>query len=347
MRSRASILAECDLLKAIKKTNTAEVITGRRAREAGDRVERLTKMVTLEGHEAMRPQLDDAMRDASSQRDLIKACQAQRASIEAEIEKLSPSPEQRATRQHHQEQFAGILNKRLAKDRQTDQLLKELREALRERNGLTAAMAEPAAALELSLPDDGLDTRRFEKLLDSLPEETLSQSEKWCGHFLGKQKSAQPFVVRVENLLVGETLFDNGLYHFGETILLTEEEARDLLCADYFAGTHEAPWRCQRPRVMTVEDYEAAAKTAREKGLSIQETMFWMDAERDAQDRKWFNNNGARRTMHRPPDSLQENAPFEDTLKIRVKYRGEIMEIVGERQAWQVVTTSGAETGPP
>jgi len=146
---------------------------------------------------------------------------------------------------------------------------------------------------------------------------------------------------------VDETLFDNGVYHFGETVFLTEEEARDLLCADYFAGTAEAPWRCQRPRVMTVEDHEAAAKTAREKGLSIQEVCFWMDTERDAQDRKWFKDNGARRTMHRPPDSVKDNPPFEDTLKVRFKYRGEVIEIVGEHQAWQFVTSSGVEATPP
>ncbi|MGB7590688.1 MAG: hypothetical protein WCD04_14475 [Terriglobia bacterium] len=331
IRSRRSIVAEVELHKTIKKVDTGEAIAERRFREAEERVRRLTKMVILEGEETMRPQLEDAMRDVSIQRDLIKACQAQRASTEAEIEKLNPSPVEGTTRQHQQERFREIVEKRLATDRQADQLLKDLREVLQERCRLTVEMADPSAALELTIPDDGLDTKRFEKLLDSLPADLLDQSEKWCAHFLREQKDAKPYVVRVENLLVGETLFDNGLWHFGDTIFLTDEEARDLLCDDYYAVTHEAPWRCQSPRVMTVEAYEAAAKTAREKGLSIQEVCFWVDAERDAQNQRWFKNNSSRKTVHKRAVSAEDNTPFENTIKVRVKYKGEIIEMANDQ----------------
>jgi hypothetical protein len=225
------------------------------------------------------------------------------------------------------------VNKRLAKDRQADQLLKELREVLRERGQLTAEMAEPLAALQLTILDDGLDTRRFEKLLDSLPDELLSQSERWCGWFLGEQKDAKPYVVRVGNLLAGETLTDNGLYFWGDLIYLNEEQARDLLCDDYYAPTPEAPWRCQSPRVMTIEAYEAAAKTAREKGLSIQEVCFWMDAERNAANKKWFKDNGRRRTVNKQALSAEDNILSENTAKVRVRHDGEIIEMASEREA--------------
>jgi hypothetical protein len=291
MRSRSSILKENELRKVLKKIGTAQAITERRIREGEQRVARLTRAVVLEGQEAMRGQLDEAMQDVANQHSLIKSCQAQWALTEAEIESLTPTPEQCATRQHQQEQFLGLVNKRLAKDRQGDQLLKDLRQVLHERGQLTVEMQEPITALKLSISDDGLDTRRFEKLLDSFPDEVVSQSERWCGWFLGEQKGANPYVVRVENLLVAETLNDNGLYHFGDLIYLNEEEARDLLCDDYYAGTHEAPWRCQSPKVMTVEAYEAAAKTSRERNLSAQEVCFWMDVERDAKNKQWFKDN--------------------------------------------------------
>lgn len=206
-------------------------------------------------------------------------------------------------------------------------------------------MQEPIAALQLTVSDDGLDKKRFEKLLDSLPDELLSQSERWCGWFLGEQKDASPYVVRVDNLLVAETLFHNGLYHFSDTIFLTEEDARDLLCDDYYAGTPQAPWHCQSPKVMTVEAYEAAAKTAREKSLSIQEVCFWMDVERNAKNKQWFKDNGTRRTMHRRAVAGDDNALFENILKIRVKYKGEIMEMASEQDALEMVENGSA--GPP
>jgi len=332
-RSRSSILKENELRKVIKKIDTAQAITERRVREGEERVARLTRTVILEGQEMMRPQLNEAMQDLANQRGLIKSCQTQHALTEAEIQNLTPSPSQCETRQHRQEQFRELVNKRLAKDRQADQLLKELREVLRERGQLTAEMAEPLAALQLTILDDGLDTRRFEKLLDSLPDELLSQSERWCGWFLGEQKDAKPYVVRVGNLLVGETLSDNGLYHFGDLIYLNEEQARDLLCDDYYAATHEAPWRCQKPRVMTAEAYEAAAKTAREKGFSIQEACFWMDVDRDAKNKKWFKDNGRRKTLNKRAVSAEDSTLAEDTLKVRVRYKDEIVE-TSERDAW-------------
>jgi hypothetical protein len=344
-RSRSSILKENELRRAIKKIKTAQAITERRIREGEQRVSRLTRAVVLEGQETMRGQLDDTMQDVANQHSLIKSCQVQQASTEAEIESLTPTPEQGATRQHQQEQFRGLVNKRLEKDRQADQLLKELRRVLHERSQLTVGMQERVAALELTISDDGLDRRRFEKLLDSLPDEVLSQSEKWCGWFLGEQKDANSYVVRVEGLLVPETLEDNGLYHFGDLIYLNEEHARDLLCDDYFAGTPQAPWRCQSPKVMTVEAYEAAAKTARQKGLSIQEVCFWMDVERDAKNKQWFKDNGSRRTMHRRAVSGEDNTLFENTVKIRVKYKGETMEMAREQDAWGMV--DDGSSGPP
>lgn len=345
MRSRRSILAEVDLRKTIKKINTAAAITERRLREGQERVARLTKWVVVEGQENARPQLDDAMRDVATQRDLIKACEDQRALTEAEIEKLTPDPAQRASRQHQQEQFAELVNKRLAKDREADRALKELREALRERRELTAQMAEPCAALELTIQDDGLDRARFEKLLDSLPGELLPQSGRWCAWFLGEPKDAKPYRVRVEHLLVAETLTDNGVLNFGDVICLREEEARNLLCDDYFAGTGEARWRCEPPKVMTVEAYEAAEKAAREKGLSVQEVIFWQDVERDAENKKWFINNGARKTFKKRAVSAEDNSSFESTIKVRVKCKGEIIEVPNDQRGLDFVANGSG--GPP
>jgi hypothetical protein len=345
LRSRRSILKEQEFRTAIKKVHAGEAVTERRLTEADAYAARYVKWVIREGQEQLRPQLNDAMRDLAIQRELVKACQAQRASLGAEIEKLSPGPEEGATRQHHQEQGRALVNKRLELDRQADGLLKGLREVLAARSQVTQEMAEPIAALDLTISDDGLDTRRFEKLLDSLPNELLPQSERWHGWFLGEQKDAKAYVVRVEHLLVPESLIDNGLYHFGELIYLSEEQARDLLCDDYYAGKHENLWRCQRAKVMTVEAYEAAAKTAREKGLSVEEVCFWMDAERDIENRAWFRRNGARKTMHKRPASAEDDITFESTTKVRIKQQGQIIEVPNDDRALTLVSDSSGS--PP
>lgn len=126
IQSRRSVLDEVERRKELKKVDTATAITEKRIREGDERVVRLTRAVILEAQEAMRPQLHEAVKDVAAQRDILKSCQTQRALTEAEIESLTPAPEQKAIRQHEQEQLRGQVSKRLEKDRQADQLLKEL-----------------------------------------------------------------------------------------------------------------------------------------------------------------------------------------------------------------------------
>ena len=335
-RSRRSILAENDLCNNLKKIDTAAAISEQRIRQGDEYVRRVHRAVMLEGNEQMRPQLEDAVKNLAAQREILKSCQAQRASTEAEIEKLSPSPAEAALREQRQQQTAELVKRRFEKDREAEQLLGNLHEILQDRGQLTAEIIESIAPLELTISGDGLDTARFEKLLASLPSGLLTESERWSGWFLGHPKDAKPYVVCVQDLLVREILTDNGLYHFGEHVSLTEEEARDLLCDDYFGAMPGAPWRCEPPRVMTAEAYESVLRTAREKGLSAQEVVFWRNVERDVENRTWFKNNGARKTSKRRPPALDDNVTLQTVAKVRVRYKGEVME-VPEKEAWELL----------
>jgi 1,6-anhydro-N-acetylmuramate kinase len=68
-----------------------------------------------------------------------------------------------------------------------------------------------------------------------------------------------------------------------------------------------------------------------------------MDAERDAENRKWFKNNGSRKKINKRPDS-EDDTPFENTVKIRVKFKDGIREAVGEHRALDWV--AGGSGGP-
>jgi hypothetical protein len=307
-RSRRSMLEEVRLRATIKKIHVASEISKRRIREAEEQVQRLTRSVVLEGQEALRYNLVESAKELAAQRDILKACESERASAEAAIAALAPTLRQVQGRQEEQGQLAHLAEERMGKDRRADSLLKELRKVLQERSQLTAVMAESQAALDGEAPADGLDESRFKALLGSLPEDLLSASERWYAWFFGKRKDVKPYVVRVEWLQVRESLFDHGFYRFGERILLNDDEARDFLCNDYYAPNDNAPWACEPARVMTVEAFEDAARKASESGISVRDVYVAADRELDEQEKKFFSGNMFhRRTTHKRAAPAEDN----------------------------------------
>lgn len=69
---------------------------------------------------------------------------------------------------------------RLEKDKQVNDALASLRQAIQERTGLTARMKESAAALDFTSDGDSLDAQRFDELVASLPEDLLAGSQLWA-----------------------------------------------------------------------------------------------------------------------------------------------------------------------
>lgn len=337
IRSRRSILKEHDLREAIKRVGVAIAVTTRRIGELEPAIERTTKLVIHEGNSMVRYNLDEMLKDLAGQRDFLKACQNERSSIEAEIAKLAPGPVECKVRLAHQERVASLVGARFEKDREADRLIEELKRVLGERSELTSKMAEPCEALDLEIGADGLDETRFEKLLSSLPDELLTASERWQGWFLGKRNSVRSYVVRAEQLMVAETLVHNGVYHFGETICLNDQEASELLCEEYAAAEPRTPWRCAPPLVMTVEAYQAAVGTARKKGISPQEVCFWQDVERDARNKEWFKNNGSSRCKRGSPAVLKQSIPFAGIATITLLKDGAPMQVSTYKDAWSMV----------
>jgi hypothetical protein len=331
------MVKEGELHQAAKRVDIAIAVTTRRIGELEQQIARTTKLVIHEDNSTARYNLGEMLKDVAGQRDFVRACESDRASTQAEILKLTLGPVECKVRLGRQEQVASLVGARLEKDREADRLIGDLKRVLGERAALTRKIGEQCEALDLEISPDGLDEARFENLLASLPEGVLTGSERWHGWFVGKRKDVKPYVVRAHRLMATETLFHNGVYSFGDSIYLSEQEASDLLCEEY-AGTHpEARWRCAPPLVMTVEAYQMAVETALEKGISPQEVCFWKDVERDARDKEWFRNNGSPRARRPFPAVLKQNVPYPGVATIGLLYKGQPMQVSTYKDAWSMV----------
>jgi hypothetical protein len=211
------------------------------------------------------------------QREILSIYQEQRDQLNAEVAALDPTPKQIAERAKQQSRLMQIAGERLEKDREADSLVAQLRTLLAARGELTAAMTEIAEDLEFRIGESGLDARRFERLLDSLPEELAATSERWNAWFFGKQESVTRYIVRDERLILPETLAHHGVLHCGDEVFLTDEEARELLREDRRGPERELS---VPPNLLTVEAHEALQNRAKEKGVTVADVLFWEDVER-------------------------------------------------------------------
>ena len=361
IRSQRSMVLENNLRIEVQKIEASIEHTEKQIPKLEESKAYFTKAVAVHGQESMRWQLNEKLREISDAHGTIKACNEERARVQEAIRKLDPSPAEIQARLAQQRQLAQVANSRLEKDRKADELLKELRKLLRERVESTNELAKSATALELTMPEDGLDASRFEKLLASLPEDLFRASERWHAWFLGKQKDANPYKVIDEHLMVRETLMHHGIYHFADQILLTEEEARELQRKDRPSPVRRTPWGYVPPSIMPVQDFEAVARAATEKGISAQDVCFWNDAQNDAEAEKRYRAGGnivpAGSAPFRDQAIAQtDSTSFVSTIKIRARVKaritrdreyevGEIIELTGKPDAWRLV--GAGMIGPP
>ena len=75
-----------------------------------------------------------------------------------------------------------------------------------ERVKLTARMAEFTAAIDFTLVEDGLDTRRFNELLAALPADLAARSEDWVASFLSEKQEGEAYNVLEKVLILPESL---------------------------------------------------------------------------------------------------------------------------------------------
>ncbi len=268
-------------------------------RKAVSEEEKLEKQFTKQLSQREDPQLLIALANVKEQlkrlRNYVEIRQDQRALVQGEIEALIPNAAQRQARDEAQKQLAQLTVDRLEVDRKAEEQSSALRRTLADRAVLSARMTEIAGSIEFSADEkQGLDAVRFDRLLDSLPGELAAESERWAKWFLGKREDVKPYIVRDDRLVVPETLTNHGIYRFGETIELTEEEAGELLREDrtvqvestgvdlrVWDGVHH-PTDAKRlaPSIMTVEAWQDAIAKAEKTGVPLEEYLFWDAVER-------------------------------------------------------------------
>jgi hypothetical protein len=111
----------------------------------------------------------------------LAAYKEERASAEKIIAEVAPTPAQATERAERQNYLANLTGERMQKDRLIEGALNAFRRLLKERAELTAKMTKAAEAADFTVGDDGLDGRRFDELVLSLPEGLVARSERWGG----------------------------------------------------------------------------------------------------------------------------------------------------------------------
>jgi len=157
-----------------------------------------------------------------------------------------------------QDNLAALAGARLEVDYELERLLREALEMLQVREETIAFMRRQAAAIDLKCSfEAGVPA----SLHEALSLEIVSASKAWNARFLGEEGYLKPYVVCDENFEPEETLARKAIYHFGETVYMSEEEAAEFLRDDRpQAGGFG--WECLPPTLMTAEAFAAAQAEA-------------------------------------------------------------------------------------
>jgi hypothetical protein len=143
---------------------------------------------------------------------------------------------------------------RLEIDYELEKLLRQALRMLQVREETIACMRKEAAAIEL---ESSFEAGVPASLHEALSLEIVCASKAWNAEFCGENENLRPYVVCDENFEPKETLARKALYHFGETIFLLEDEAREFLRDDRSkAGGFE--WETLPASLMTPEAFAAA-----------------------------------------------------------------------------------------
>ena len=268
-RSQHSMLAEKKLRAALQRAQAAVASTEQKVSELEGTVARLTGRVATFGDFKFQQGLDLAIAKLATVRARIDPYKAEVARLEAEIQALQPSQVEIEARHEGQREFASLASERLEYDREADRLVKELRTVLRTRSELTTAMGAAAELFDLEILNDALDASRVEKLLDSLPESILPQSERWHRLFFGNSKTETTYVVIGDSLVLPETFSSNGLLSFGDRVQLTEEDAREFLRKDRREPGARFTSDLLPPDIMNEAEFGLAVEAAKANGYSV------------------------------------------------------------------------------
>ncbi|MGI0080909.1 MAG: hypothetical protein ACRECH_14955 [Nitrososphaerales archaeon] len=166
--------------------------------------------------------LEDTQRGLDAYRDHSRGLRSEINSLER------PEPSKVCERLKTQTALGRVAAERLKADRLIGRAIDDLRRMLIEREELSAKMHAAASAIDLKGDPDFLDEARFRSLLHSLPSGTTAASEQWAIWFAGAEQSKDRYVVRREFTLK-ETLADCHFYKTGDSVLLTKEQAAEVI----------------------------------------------------------------------------------------------------------------------
>ena len=152
-----------------------------------------------------------------------------------------------------QDKLAALAAARLEADRELEKLLREALEMLKVREQTTELMREQGTAVELTCSFETVPA----SLHEALSLEIVEASKAWNAEFLGAGENLKPYVVCGESFEPKETLARKAVYHFGETVFLLEDEAREFLRNDRLQPGGRG-WECLPPTLMTAEAFAAA-----------------------------------------------------------------------------------------
>lgn len=324
-RSRASLVREAQLRAEIQRIKAMKAAEERTLERLGADAKRLQDAdISTAGASIIHENLIQKRIEIGAHRETLAGYEEATREREQAVAKLYPSVAEIELRAEVQRKAAAIVCARAEIDSKIDAAVRQLRQLVADRAQQTAALTEAVKPLELALPSDGLDSERFEALAGSLPEDVGARSDYWVGHFLGKPKGGKPYVVRCEHLAVAETLAHNGIYKFGEVIVLADGEAQELLANDYAAPTQRAPWPRLWPRIMTPEAFERVKTVAEQRKLAPIETVFAEDLAQDRADHDFYKRGGGPPARKRQRAAPENAVRFETGLRIKVKVTGNI-----------------------
>jgi hypothetical protein len=137
----------------------------------------------------------------------------------------------------------------------------------------------------------GWDANRYAALLESLPRNIAAVGQCWLGRFFGHRRGMKPYVVCDDYLSVGENLSHSGLYVFGETVYLGNEEAAELLREDRYRPEHTAfgtERKLLPPSIMAAAEFEKLKAETTEKGRDLSTLLMLRHQGRIAQSQQRY-----------------------------------------------------------
>jgi hypothetical protein len=253
-RGQSDIVEERSLREAVSRAEDRKRFVEMEIEGLREREEQFLKMLDRNPEHGtglvseVTRRLEDRTRDLR----IFEGCVARaREKLDAHLSAEQGGAEER---RRLQATMAALVKQRLKKDEEIEAALAHLRKRLQERDELTSKMQAAANSLGMSRDVDG----DLSKLFSSLPASIIDASREWAKRFLGQREDVKPYVVYADTLQLEEALADSGFYLRGDEVLLSDEEARELLRNDRRGEN----WSWLPPSVITVETFEKALEAA-------------------------------------------------------------------------------------